>query len=304
MSGRAVLLLLALAAAPAFAQAPELEVAIEPANATVGDLVAATLTLRLPAGDAPLTPRFPDWSRGWGEMEVREAAPAERTVTADGIVWRQRLTLAAFRTGSIRLPPVAVAVGRQPPVAVATPPDLAVEIRSVLPEDRESWQPSPPAPPVRLELPTAFWWSSAALALAALTAAWLLRRRTLPRAVATARRSPWDELATACEAIDARDIAAAHASLSLALRRYLGRSFTMPAAESSTRELGQRLAARGLDSELVRRTVRLLREVDQVKFACAPATVERVEARIAEAREVAQAVEAHLHPAPAAEAAA
>lgn len=293
-------LVVGLAAAGALAQEPTLEptleVALEAATATVGDLVTATLTLRLPPGDAALEPRFPDWSSGWGEVEVRAADAPRREPGADGVVWRQRLTLAAFRTGRLPLPPVAVALPRRPPVGVATPADLALEIRSVLPADRSAWEASAPAPPVRLAVPPAFWWTAAALAVAALAAAWRLRQRRAPGGVATPSRTPWEELESALAALDARDAAAAHAALSLALRRYFGRAFAMPAAESSTRELGQRLAARGLDTDLVRRAVRLLREIDQVKFARAAADAERVAARREEARAVANAVETHLRP--------
>jgi hypothetical protein len=300
--------LAALAAARAFAQEPvrepTLEVALEPASATIGDLVTATLTLRLPAGDAALEPRFPDWSGRWGEVEVRGAEAPRREVAPEGVVWRQRLTLAAFRTGRLPMPPVAVALPRRPPVGVATPADLVLEIRSVLPEDRSTWEASPPAPPVRFGIPPAFWWTTGALALAALAIGWELRRRGSPAAATASLRTPWEELEGALATLDARDVAGAHAALSLALRRYLGRAFAMPAAESSTRELGQRLAVRGLDADLVRRAVRLLREIDQVKFARAAADAARAEARRDEAREIARAVETHLRPPAAPEAAA
>lgn len=281
---------------------PRLDVALEPASATVGDPVTATLTLRLPPGDAALEPRFPDWSRGWGEVEVRAATPPERQPSAAGAVWTQRLTLAAFRTGRLELPAVAVAIPRQPPIAVPTPADLALVIRSVLPAERDQWQPRPPAPPVRLDLSAAFAWTAGALVAAALAAAWLARRRRSAAADAVATLSPWDDLERALAAIDPRQPEIAHAALSLALRRYLGRTFAMPAAQSSTSELGRRLGQRGLASDLVRRAVRLLREVDQVKFARAPAAAEQASSRLAEAREVAQAVARHLAPPPAPEA--
>lgn len=308
MSRRSRAALAALALATAIAgparsagEAPQFEVAIEPASATVGDLVVATLTLRLPPGDAALEPRFPDWSRGWGEVEVRAATPPQRQESSAGVVWTQRLTLAAFRTGRLELPAVAVAIPRQPPIAVPTPADLALAIRSVLPAERDQWQPRPPAPPVRLDLPAAFAWTAGALVAAALAASWLARRRGAAVATAIGALSPWDELERTLAAIDPRQAEAAHAALSLALRRYLGRAFAMPASQSSTSELGRRLGQRGVASDLVRRSVRLLREVDQVKFARAPAAAEQASSRVAEAREVAQAVARHLAPPPAPE---
>jgi len=287
--------------AAAAAPAPALEVALEPTAATVGDPIVATLTLRLPPADAALAPRFPDWTDGWGEAEVREAAPAARRAAADGAVWTQRLVLAAYRTGRVALPPVAVAVPREPPVGVATPADLAIEIRSVLPEDRADWQPAPPAPPAKLGVPTAFWIVAAGLAAAAAALAWRARRGA-PEAVAPPL-APLAELERALATVDLGDAEAAHAALSLALRRYLGLAFSMPAAQASTSELGRRLSRRGLSADLVRRAVRLLREADQVKFARAPARREQAAARVAEARAVARAVADHLAP-PAPEAAA
>jgi hypothetical protein len=281
-----------------------LEVEIAPPQATVGELVTATLTLRGAAGDPARTPRFPDWSRGWGEAEVREARAPQRFDAPDGAEWRQQIVLAAFATGRIALPPVAVAIPGEPPVAVATPAGLAVEVRSVLPADGGDVPPRPPAPPRRLELPSTFGWTVAALALAALAAALLLARRR-PGAGATeaARLSPWGELVRTLDALDGSAPERAHVALSLALRRFLGRSFQMPAAQSSTSELGRRLGRRGLERALVRRVVGLLGEIDQVKFARAAATAPDLARRVAEARELAQAVDSHLHP-PSAEAAA
>jgi hypothetical protein len=289
---------------PASAAPLALDVDLARESATVGDLVPVTLTLRGAPDDPARAPRFPDWETGWGEVEVREASAPERVETPAGPVWTQQLVLAGYSTGRLSLPPVAVAVPGEPPTAVATPADLALEIRSVLPEDPQAWEPRPPAPPQRLGVPAAFWWTTAALALAGLAAALMVfRRRRGTRGLELAALSPWEELDRALDALDTTDLEPAHVAVSLALRRYLGRCFAMPAAQSSTSELGRRLGQRGLDRELVRRAVRLLREVDQVKFARAAATPESLAARLAEARELAREVKLHLHP-PVAEAAA
>ena len=297
-------LALALAVTPAGAAPLALDIELAPGTATVGDLVTATLTLRGAPDDPARTPRFPDWSRGWGEVEVLEAAPPVRIESPAGPIWTQRIVLSAFATGRLRLPPVAVAIAGQPPAAVATPTDLALEIASVLPPDPQRREPRPPAPPRRLGVPAGFAWTVAAFAALAVAAALALRRRRRaalgPELV---RLSPLEELTRALGAVAAADLEGGHAALSLALRRFLGRSFQMPAPQSSTTELGRRLGQRGLDRDLVRRAVRLLREVDQIKFARAAATREGLAARVAEAREVARAIDLHLHP-PATEAAA
>jgi hypothetical protein len=297
---------LALAAATASARAPapasaasgapRVEVALAPESVTVGDRIEAAITVRLPPGDAR-APRFSDWSRGWGKLAVLAAPPAERSASPAGVEWRQRLVLAAFETGRLELPPAEIALGgaAQP---LATPAGLAVDVRSVLPAGEAEPRPQPPEPPRPLPLPRAFWWTAGALAALALALGLLLarRRRAAAAASAEAALSPGEELARALAALAALEPAAAHAALSLALRRYLGRSLALPAACSTTSELAHRLAARGLERALVQRAVRLLRELDQVKFARRAATGDDLVHRIAEARAVADAVDSHLRP--------
>lgn len=293
-------LALATAMAPAAADPLALEVALAPEQATVGELVAATLTLRGAPDDPSRAPRFPDWSRGWGEVEVLRASQPQRVDSPGGAVWRQQLVLAAYSTGRLTLPPFAVAVPGDPPVAVTTPDGLALEIRSVLPAEPEARTPKPPAPPRRLEVPAAFAWTATALALVAAAAALLLARRRRPVQGARATpAAPWEEFVRRLDALDGGDPEHAHVELSLAVRRFLGRSFGMPAAQASTSELGRRLGRHGLERGLVRRTVRLLREIDQIKFARAAATPADLARRLAEARAVASDVELHLHPPPA-----
>ena len=304
---RAALLALALAvAAPLDAAPPAVEVELSPASATAGDLVSATLRLRLADAAAAERARFPDWSRGWGEVEVRESGAVESSPLAGGgVELSQHLTLAAFRVGELPLPPVAVELPVSAGGAARTPAGVVLEIRSVLPEDRDDLAPQPPAPPVRLEVPRAFAWTAGTLAAAALAGAWWSRRRAPAAASAAAPRlAPLAELELELEALAGAEAAAGHARLSLALRRFLGRSFSMPAAESTTSELARRLATRGLDPTLVRRTVALLRGVDEVKFARRPTSRDELGRRSAEAGALGAAVDQHLHPPAASEAAA
>jgi hypothetical protein len=72
----------------------------------------------------------------------------------------------------------------------------------------------------------------------------------------------------------------------------------VPAPAWSTSELARRLVRRELEGSLVQRGVRLLRDIDAIKFARQPADGEALERRVGEAREVARTVEARLHPPP------
>jgi len=285
------------AASPALAAAPRVEVALSSRSATVGDPIEAVLTLHLDAAPRT-TPIFPDWSHGWGEAEVRHADPPATQTAGAGFEISQRLVISAYRTGEVELPPVAVRLDGAPPVEVTTPSGLSFEIRSVLPEDPRQRAPKPPAPPVALPLSRAFWWSAGALAAAALVAGLLLHSRRRAAASEIASSTPEEELERALALLDPHHAAAAHAALSLALRRFLGRKFRMPAAESTTSELQRRLGQRGLPADLVRRIARLLRQVDQIKFALEPPAAGSLAARQAETRQLARSVTAHLAPPP------
>lgn len=294
-----------LAAAPA--AAATLEVTLEPRTATVGDRVEAVLVLAAAAGELAGDPRFPVWGERWGAAEIVEAGPVERR----GGEHRQRLILAAYRPGSLELPPKRVAVpGPAGTAELWTPADLVLQVDSVLPagDEGEAVEPRPPVPPRALPLGAAFWWTAAALGLLAAGAAALAVRRHRPAAGSPARRlAPAAELEKAFRSIlegAGRDAAPeeGHVVLSLALRRYLGRSFGFPAAESTTSEVRRELRGRRVPATVETRSDELLRACDRVKFAREPVARSTLEARIEAAREIAGQVEAHLAP-PAPEAA-
>lgn len=293
---RAWLLVAALGTSPLLAgeEAP-VSVTLDPPALTVGDPVEATLEVVV-AGDGSEV-RFPDWSKGWGEAEVLDASEVERTVVGDGVRLRQRLRLTAFEPGKIALPPVAVRIGSGGETAT-TPAGLELEVRSVLPPDEGEVAPLPPEPPRRYPAPEAALWTIGALVAAIAAALWLARRRaraTAPRPEA----APLEELLAALASLPAEAPEPGLGHLSAVLRRYLGRTLDFHAVESSTREVERALAARHLDPSLIHRTARLLRGSDLVKFGRRPASAEQLTARISEAREIGEAVESHLRPAPA-----
>jgi hypothetical protein len=304
---RRLLLSLLLIAGPVAAQtapvaaqtAPRLSVVISPAELTVGDRVEATLTLHAPAALAG-DPRFPAWRETWGETEVIAKGEPEKVSEENGTaVWRQKVTLAAFRPGQVPLPPVAVAVPlRERTVEVSTPPDLALQVRSVLPADEQSPEPKPAAPPQALPIGAPFWWTLATLSAILLALLYLIRRQG--RAAAEAARPalpPYEELLAELD-LAGREASsvAVHTRISLALRHYLARTLSFPAAESTTSEIHRQLLGRHLAGHLVRRAVELLRACDLVKFARQEAGEERVRERLGTAREIGREIDAHLRP--------
>lgn len=274
---------------------PRVEVRIEPARIRVGDLA----TVHLAVGPTAEAPVFPEWGERWGGSEVRKVEAPVRQ--ADGS-WAQRLQVTAFRPGPLELPaPEVVVAGAR----IAASAGVRLDVQSVLPEKPEEATLQPPAPPVALPWPAAFWWLAALLtALGVATAALLLdrSRRERPAAALEPALPPLAELLAALGGLGAEAPERAHAGLSLALRRFLGRSFGFPATESTTTEIQRALAARRLEQAVARRTVQLLRDCDQVKFAGRGATAGELAARIELARETAARVEAALRPAAAGEA--
>jgi len=284
-----------------FPLVPSVAVVLEPPTLAVGDPVVATLTLVLAGADAAREAIFPDWSKGWGDAEVLSASAVESSTSPDGVRWVQRLKLTAFRPGSTALPAVAVRLSGEPERRAATPQNLALQVRSVIPPDDKERKAAPPSPPRSLAVPRSFWWTLAAggtlVVLAAIVAWRRQRRRAAEDPLAAPQLSPSAELERALGLLAVEPPETAFRSLSHALRRYLGRRLAFRALESTTTEVQRRLVAQRFDSALIQRTVRVLRLADQIKFALRPAEETEVAARIAETRELAAAIESHLAPA-------
>ena len=297
------LLFLTLLALPAAAQtAPKVEVSLNPqGELTVGDQVEAVLTLRADPSTLAGDPRFPVWGARWGDAEVLQKHEPVKVEENGATLWRQRLTVAAFRTGRIELPPVEVAVPLRARTIKVRTPAAALAVRSVLPTGEENPQPKPPAAPRQLPIGAAFWWTLAASSLVLALLAWLLwRQRRAEGAVEEAVRPqlpPFDELLGELDRIAAEpSIVRLHTRLSLALRAYLGRSLGFPAAESTTSEIHRSLLARRMPGPLVRQLVELLRACDLVKFARQEAGEDRARERLATARQLGRETETWARP--------
>jgi hypothetical protein len=291
------------AQAPAPTQAPRLELSLSPREVTVGDPVEAILTLQTPAAALAGDPRFPVWGATWGDAEVLEKGDARKAGEAGGTAtWRQRIVIAAYRTGKVDLPPVQVAVPQKDrTLQVQTPTGSALAVRSVLPPGEKDPKPRPPAALRPLPIGAPFWWTLAGMSALCALLGWALwrqgRRRRTSTAAVRPLLPPFDELAAALDDLAGEpSMVRLHTRLSLALRRYLGRALGVPAPESTTSEVHRRLVGRRLPAPLVRQTVELLRACDLVKFARQEVGTARGQERAAAARQLGREVEKYMQP--------
>jgi hypothetical protein len=292
--------LLSALVTPALAQ--PVTVTLTPTAPTVGDPVQATITVKVPTASLVADPRFPAWGKTWGEVEITAKTEPVKISEAAGVAtWQQRLTLAAFRTGSVPLPSLAIALPyKTGTVQTPTPAGLALAVRSVIPAADKDPAPKPPAPPRPLPLGSQFWWTLAGLAAACCAAAALLWRRR--RATTGGKRAapalpPLAELTATLDRLRGEpSMLALHTALSLALRRYLGRRLPFPAVESTTGDVQRQLLARRMPGPLVRQTVELLRVCDLVKFARQEVGETLGRERAEAARRLGGEWEAHLAP--------
>ncbi len=282
---------------------PTLSLEIEPQEARVGDVVEATLTLRVPQAPAQ-EPEFPNWQRHWGSAEIRDIERVVGSRDGDGGArYVQRLRLTSFRPGVVELPPATVVLpGTQgaEPVSVSTAGTTGFEVVSVLPPvGEEEIEPKPPESPRALPVGESFWWTAGIFAaLAAGLLALLLARRTPEETYAGEAVDPWTALEQALARLaKATDPETVFTGLSLELRRYLGRSLELPAVESTTTELRRRLLRSGLPSSVCGEVIRLLREADSVKFARQSPARDRLARSLDEVHRAAGEVRAFLQPA-------
>ena len=295
-------LLALLIASPLLAQPAPVTVSLAPNDPTVGDHVQATITVRARASDLSGEPRFPVWGKTWGEAEIIESGQPARVKEQDGFaLYEQRLVLAAFRTGSVPLPPAEISIPTKAGMAkVGTPPTgLAIAVRSVIPQNEKNPQPKPPESLRPLPLGDRFWWTVAILSAACLGGTWLLwcQRRAAATAVAAPILPPFEELTAELDRLGAEpSMIALHTRLSLALRRYLGRRLPFPAVESTTSEVQRQLLSRRMPGPLVRQTVELLRACDLVKFARQEVAEARARERSEAALRIAREFESQLAP--------
>lgn len=265
-------------------------VTIQPDTVTVAQVFTIAVRVRAPLGATIEFPQTPDSGvvQAVDPVEVRLAA--DTTATDQTGLYR----VAAWDVGElpVRFPDVLVrerAGSRR--IAIA---NVTVAVRSVLPADTTLHVPKP-ARALFVFGPPWWVWALLALAVAAvlLLLWWLWRRR---RRRAALPEDPFVVAERAFGRVEAMGLVAAgerglHVALMTeTLRDFLAAVEPRALASLTTSEL---LAAlRGSPRIPVQRLAALLTEVDLVKFARRPVTVERAQSLGREARAIAAAVQA------------
>ncbi len=285
------------------------KVEFQPTQITVGDRVLAEITL-VWDGEAPSAmPRFPAWQKRWGSAEVLASGEVESFADQSSRrIYKQQVTLTAFRPGAVRLPPLKIAVPLAKSTAeVQLPEGLSFTVTSVLPASEAVPEPKPPAALQAWSENRRFFVTAGALGiLLALTCWHLARLLAQPERVAAILRprlAPLDELLERLRQLQPQQGAEpVHTGLSLAMRDYLGRSLAFPGVESTTSEIQRALRQGAVPNDLHQKTLRLLRDCDQVKFARQEVALEVISARLAAVPELARELERLLAPSAAPEA--
>ncbi|MBM3307364.1 MAG: hypothetical protein FJY74_03475 [Candidatus Eisenbacteria bacterium] len=291
---------LALLAASASAAPPVVRASVAPDAATVGDRLTLTLSV---ARDADAVAVFPNVGESIGPFDVLSSVVAPVAPEGERATERRDYVIAAFRTGSLAVPPLPFLVISASGETLSVLTDsVVVAVASVLPDTAGAAgiEPRDIRPPV--SLPREIWpfVVAAAAAVGAYVAYRYLRRRRLRRKAGPAR--PGREPAVAPEAahvaaferlaaleragLPARgEFARFYDGLSDILRLYLGDRFGVRAIDMTTDEVAPAMERAGIADEDVAWTVRFLSHADLAKFAKLAPTVERANDDFAAARE-------------------
>lgn len=321
---------------PASAENPEgsgeslpllVDVELSTDSITVGDHVEATVMVVWMGEETTEPARFPTWQESWGRAEVLNVGDVQEVNDASGRrIWRQDLTLTAFRPGEVELPSVTVALPLQDRTLEAVTKPAGFTVGSVLPappdeEAAGAVPPGQPGQPGQAEIPEPkgsvgaedlrsnprnFWWSvgvlSALLLVGLVWTAGAVANQP-ESADSTAEPidplrllSPLDELKERLARLDPSAAEPLHTGLSQALRIYLGRRLQFRAVESTTTEIQRALRRAALSADVHHRVVRLLRDADAVKFARAEVVRDVASRRLVEASDLAREVEHEMAP--------
>lgn len=278
LSAHFAILLLVAAGLMASEPVPTVELTAQPAEVAVGDALTVTVTYRWPAGWT-VEPK-PDPAPEFRDTFVTAAPPATDTTTAEGSRRVVSLTLAATRSGAWSLPqPTLTAIGPQGVQTVTASPVIVQVGTSSAP----AHLPNPIA--VRLQPPPTLvtrwpWWLAAVVVAIAATVALVWRRRAAAITDKTSAELFAEESRRALGVSDGKDLGAL---LSLALRTYIGATWTFDGAGSTVREVAAALARCDMPDDERRCVLRLLERLDDLRWSPAELPAEHVRPLIAEA---------------------
>ena len=258
---------------------PRVGLDVTPIEATVGETLEVTLEIVLPAGANAQRPRPGHES---GVFTIKELSWEGPEVVEEGVRWLWRGRLAAYETGTLELPAVAVRFSGPEGESVVRSEPVTITIRSVLPPDEEDpdladlKKPASIAPDYRA-LRTSLLILGTLLILSAV--AWWLHKRYAHKLAAVPPPDPFHRLPPHVwvyrelqRLLDRRLAEKGHvdqffSELSHILKRYLGGRFRVELMECTTSEVPpalQEAGAPGLAGYAIRE---LLEQCDRVKFA-------------------------------------
>lgn len=287
------------AAAVAQGEEPALVLArLDRERATVGDHLTLTVAVE---HEPDIVIEAPDAGADLRPLEVLEVGePRTRSIDGGRLETRLEIVLAAFQTGDVIVPPLAVpyrqAGGGQG--SVTTPP-LSLLVESVIPpgEAPSDIRHLKPQAAVAGGAPDWIWATlvtAGFLGVTALTTvlmAYAYRQPSTPPlpvrppAPDQVARSELERLAS-LDLSRPREVREYYRRLAACLRRYLSDRYAFPAFAMTTRELEERMAAQGVDQWPARLVVGLLQECDAVQYAQYVPAPERARADLTSAHEI------------------
>jgi len=268
-------------------------VTVTPETVRVGDPFTVSVRVRAAPG---ATIEFPTTSDSGGPVEPLDPVQIVTTADSAGIDQTATYRLAAWRVGrfAVEFPDVLVRQGtgnRRVQVS-----NVVITVVSVLPADSAGVEPKPPRPVFTFGLPWWVWALAALVAVAIISLiVWLWRRR---RRRVPVSEAPWalaEREFVRIEALgllEAGERARYVALMVEVLRDYLAATVDGASTSQTSSEMAGAVRRAGIGTYA--RIAALLSEVDLVKFAGRPVSVERGAALGSEARAVAAAVNAYM----------
>lgn len=263
--------------------ASRIEMSVEPLEATVGELVTATLAVTV-ASDARFEP--PLLGPTLGPFSVADGTWSGPEPVDDGQRWTWSGRLSAFRTGEQEVPPVTLAVQRGDATVTMSSEPLTITIKSVLaPEELENADAelADLKPPASLTPDYGPLWAAIGVLLLllvlSLIAWWLHRRYAAALAAAEVPSDPfhrvpphvwvYGELQKLIERRLPEEgrVEEFYSELSRILKRYLSGRYRVDLLEQTTEELPATLRQAGAPETSIHDTQDVLGEADLVKFA-------------------------------------